>query len=170
MDSPAIFTDPLSAPAWRKWLALRVIAMCALCLPLAFWFIDLLDTAKLDLPRWLEILLVLPAVVAVIAFLGSLAFGITDLVVHLVPPGRSRSTLLRGDRSPEQIAKEFGEIAYLLALAPFITIVVLLALALFCALALGGVAAISAMWGVVSGWPSWAIVIAVLLLLLLLKK
>jgi len=170
MDNSVITAGPLSAPTWRKVLALRVLAVSALSLVSAFYLVDLLDSAKLDLPRWLEIVLVLPAVAAFFAFIANLAAGMTDLVVHFVPAGRIRKTLLQGDRTPEQIAKEFGETGYVYALSPFFIVAGLFVLAIACVLVLGGLSALGSMWGAVSGWPSWAIVIAVLLVLLLLKK
>ena len=162
--------NPLLAPLWRKWLALRVLALSGISVSLAFWFVDTLDTLKLDLPRWLETLLILPTVAAFFALLANLAKGITDLVVHFLPHGRVRKTLLSGDRNPAECAREFEEIGYLYALSPFFIVIGLFVLAVLCVLLLGGVSAIGGMLSVVAGWPSWAIVIAILLVLLLFKK
>ena len=158
------------APRWRKWLALRVLALNVLTLVLAAWVLGAADEAKLDLPKWLDIVVGLPFIAAFFGLIANLALGVTDMVVHLVPAGRARNLLLQGDRTPEQIAKEFEETGYIYALSPFFVVAGLLVVALLCILAFGGVSALGTLASAVSSWPSWAVVITILLVLILLKK
>lgn len=170
MDNAVQSKNPLAAPIWRKLLAVRVLALGALSLALTAWLGDLMETLKLDLPRWLFLILLLPGLAAVFGFYFGLVAGLTDLAVHFLPSGRVRGLLLRGDRTPEQLSAEFADGAYLYALMPAFVLAGMLLIAVVCLLVLGGVAALSGAFAMVSGWPSWAIVIAVLLVLLLLKK
>jgi len=167
--------NPLNAPLRRKLLALRVWALCLVGLVLSFFLIDWLDGFKFDIPKWLESVFIFFGVLPFLTFLYALGAGGADLIVHFVPEGRLKRFLLKGDRSPETIAKEFGKSGYSYALLPFFLPLALLAIVLVVALIFGGAAlvfaAISALWNsVFGGWPSWAIVITFLLIAILLKK
>lgn len=167
--------NPLSAPLWRKLLALRVWALCAVGVFTAFLLIDWLDSFKSDIPKWIQTIFIILLLLPLVALLSALRDGGADLVVHFVPEGRIRRFLLKGDRSPEAIANEFGKSGYSYALLPFIVPLVLAIAAIVIAIIFGGVvlgsAAISALWnGIFGGWPPWAVVITFLLIALLLKK
>lgn len=160
---------------WRKLLALRVWALCVAGLFITFLFINWLDTYKPDIPKWIETVLMFLAVLPFLMFLYALAAGGADLVVHFIPEGRIRRLLLKGNRSPETIAKEFGETGYLYALLPFVLAIGLAAIGIVVVIIFGGLvvgfAALSALWNsIFGGWPPWAIVITLLLVALLIKK
>lgn len=168
--APASF-DPLHAPLWRKLLAVRVLLLCLVGLALSFFFIGWLDDAKLDLPKWLQTGVALVAGISFLAFILALALGGADLVVHFVPEGRLKRLLLRGDRSPEAIATDFKNTGYFLSLLPFIITVALILVGAALLLFFGGVALVVTMFSAMfAGWPSWAIVITILLVAILLKK
>ncbi|MGH8491240.1 MAG: hypothetical protein ACREXS_20850 [Gammaproteobacteria bacterium] len=163
--------DPLHAPLWRKLLAVRVFLLCFAGLSLSYFFIDWIDTAKPDIPKWLEKGFIILAVLPFLAILLALKEGIADLVVHFVPEGRVRRLLLWGDRTPEAIATQFNESGYAIALLPFFIPLALAALALVVLLLFGGVALVGSLFSAMfSGWPSWAVVITILLVAILLKK
>lgn len=160
---------------WRKLLALRVWALCVAGLFVTFLFVDWLDAYNPDIPKWIESILMFFAALPFLLFLWALAAGGADLVVHFVPKGRFKRLLLRGDRSPETIAKEFGEAGYMYALLPFYLAIGLALVAAIVVFIAGGfvvgTAAINALWNsIFGGWPPWAIVITFLLVALLLKK
>lgn len=169
--SPTVASDPLHAPLWRKLLAVRVFLLCFVGLSLSFFFIEWLDTAKPDIPKWLEKAFIFIAVLPFLAFILTLKEGIADLVAHFVPSGRLKRVLLWGDRPPEVIAAEFNKSGYTIAMLPFVIPLLLAALALVVFLVFGGVALVGSMFSAMfSGWPSWAVVITVLLVAILLKK
>jgi hypothetical protein len=161
---------PQKAPLSRKLLALRVIAASALTLLVAGFFMGQLDSLKLNLPEWLEFVFALPFMAAFVGFIASLVHGGSDLVVHWVPPGRIRKLLLSGNRSPEQIATEFEQLGYHAALFFLYGVVGIIAIALFAAVVLLILTLGFSVIHALAGWPSWAIVITFLLILLLIKK
>ena len=79
--------------------------------------------------------------------------------------------LLWGDRTPETIATEFSQSGYAMALLPFVIPLLLGALVLIALLLFGGMALVGSMFSALfSGWPSWAVIITILLVAVLLKK
>lgn len=163
--------DPLHAPLWRKLLAVRVLMLCVAGLILSFFLIEWIDNAKLDMPKWLKTGLIIVAMFPFLAFILALKEGIPDLIVHFVPDGRLKRLLLRGDRSPEVIAKEFNQSGYSIALLPFFIPVGLGIVALGILLFIGGFVLISGFFSAMfAGWPPWAVVITILLVAVLLKK
>ena len=171
IEPPIASVDPLRAPLWRKLLAVRVFLLCFVGLILSFFFIEWIDSAKPDIPKWLEKGFILFAVMPFLAFLLSLKEGIADLVVHFIPEGRFKRLLLWGDRTPETIATEFSQSGYAMALLPFVIPLLLGALVLIALLLYGGMALVGSMFSALfSGWPSWAVIITILLVAVLLKK
>jgi hypothetical protein len=170
-ESAAVSLDPLHAPLWRKLLAIRVFVLCCIGLALSLFIIEWFDTAKPDIPKWVEMTVIVLAVIPFFAFFIALKQGIADLVVHFIPDGRVKRFLLWGDKPAETIATEFRETGYAIALLPFILPVGLAAVALVVLLFFGGIALVGSLFSAMfSGWPSWAIVITFLLVAILLKK
>ncbi len=163
------------ATLWRKLLALRVWTLCVVGLVVTFLLISWLDAYKPTMPKWVETILMFFATMPFLLFVWALAAGGADLVVHFVPEGRIRRLLLKGDRSPETITKEFGEAGYSYALLPFYLAIGLALVVVVVVIIAGGfvlgTAAINSLWNSIFGeWPPWAIVITFLLVALLLKK
>ena len=170
-SSAPVSFDPLRAPLWHKLLTVRVLLLCLIGLTISFFYVGWLDDAKLDAPKWVQTGLGILAALPFLAFILALGLGGADLVVHFVPEGRLKRLLLRGDRSPQTIATEFKDTGYIIALLPFIIPVALCVLAFIALLLFGGVAVVGDLFSAVfSGWPSWAIVITILLVAILLKK
>ena len=141
---------------------------------LAFSALLLLDDVKkLNLPEWVVILFIVPGVVTFFIFLYALATGLADLAIHFIPESRFRKAFVEGwgGRSTQDIADEFSKTGYRLAWLPFAAIGAVCGLALIVLLAIGGIALLSSVvGGIFAGWPTWAIVITILLVLILLKK
>lgn len=163
--------NPAKPTLRRKLLALRVIALASVIAVSWVFIIGWADDLNLGLPKWAEVALALVAVLPFFSCFLAIVHGIPDLVVHVVPEGRLRRFLLWGDRSPETIAREFEESGYSLALLPVYLVLGIAALGLVLVLSLGGFALLGHMFsGLFAGWPSWAIVITILLVAILFKK
>ena len=78
-----VVSDPLAASKWRKWLALRVMALNLLSLVLAGWVLGVVDEADLDLPSWVGLVIGLPFIAVLFGFIANLSLGVADLVAPL---------------------------------------------------------------------------------------
>jgi hypothetical protein len=163
--------DPANAPLSRKLLGFRVILVNALMIFGAFQMIDWVDHAKIQMPHWLQTIVTVPLVLAFLSFFWTISAAGTDLTAHFLRDGKLRSLLLKGDKSPQQIAEEFAQSGYWIALLPLILAGGAVLIAVAVAVVIGGFAlAGGAIAGVFNGWPPWAIVITILLVLILVKK
>jgi len=173
MATSAKFTgDPYDAPIWRKLLALRVFLLALVGIFIAAFLINWFDKAKLDLPRWIEWLGAMALIMPFLLALQVFASGIADMAVHFMPEGKLRRALLFGEnKDARKMADDFESISYAMVLLPFIVPAVLLAIAAFLLLIVGGFALAGAMFSAMfGGWPAWAVVITILLVMILLKK
>ena len=159
---------------WRKLLALRVMVICGAILVLALYLSNFLDSPNLGLPDWLHFLPYVPAATALFGFAYAASMGLSDMVVHFVPTVAYARRFLPTDLDPEQIALSFGQTGYKYALVPFFALALLSVVILAFGLVIGGIAALVTIWAAVgsavSSWPTWAVVITVLLILVLLKR
>jgi len=167
----SVGADPANAPLSRKLLGFRVILVNALMVFGAFQYLQWLDHAKLEMPRWLETAVMLPVLIALITFLWTLAAAGTDLAAHLLRDGKLRRLLLKGDKSPQQIAEDFAQSGYVMALLPLILTGGAVLVGIAVAIVIGGFGlAGGVISSIFNGWPTWAIVITILLVLILIKK
>ena len=155
---------------FRADLSIRVLLVSLISLALSFAIIDWLDHTKPDIPKWMQTvafgLLLLPF----FAFMGLTYKGVTDIAVHFLPEGKFKRLMVGKEKTSVELAEEFGKEAYLRALLPLYVWDALLALLLVVLLAYGGFALVSSMLSAAfGGWPTWAIVITILLVLILLK-
>lgn len=163
--------DPLHAPVWRKLLAVRVLILCLVLLAPSVFLVNFLDTHKQNVPQWLEIGLGIGAILPCWSLALVLVKGVPDLVVHFVPEGSLKRMLLWGDRSSEDIARDFGENGYSSALFPIYLFAAFALITIFILFIIGEVSLVINLLGLIfHGWPSWAILITILLILLLFKK
>ena len=170
--NPQVF-DPLNAPLKRKLLAIRYLVFGIIGLAITLYLVDWIDHSKPDIPRWLEKVIIGFVALQFLAFGAFLINGaIPDLIVHFAPDSRIMQWLIRNRGwSPEAIATEFSKGGYLLPMLPLIVAGIVIGILLVVLLMLGGLAlAYSLISAMFSGWPSWAIVIALLLLAIYLKK
>lgn len=159
-------------PKGRKWLALRLLAISLGTNALMWWLADNDQANRLldGLPEWMALLVALPMLAGFFGLFVLLTRGIPDVLSHSMSDGKWKNRLLEDNLAAIASAKDFEEIAWMAAFAPFMVIALYVALVIIAALAFGGIAALSGLWGAVSGWPSWAIVITILLVLILLKQ
>jgi hypothetical protein len=137
----------------------------------AFQLLEWLDKPNLKLPNWLETVVALSLVLALFSFLMTAAAAGADLTAHLMRDGKVRRLLLKGNQTPQEIAEDFAKTGYWFALAPLALAGVAVIISLAVVVVVGGyLLAAGAVSSIFSGWPSWAIVITILLILVLAKK
>lgn len=156
----------------REWLALRLIAISLPMNAVLWWMMDFVDRDHLfgEFPKWLQYVVILPVVAGFFGLGYLLLRGSHDLLVHVLPAGRFKHTVVGDDAANEQSVKEFPELGRVAAFAPLWLVGLYLVLLLMAGFALGGFAALSGIWSAVSGWPSWAVVITILLVMILFKQ
>jgi hypothetical protein len=169
MDSPA--QSPLDAPLWRKLLAVRVLLVSVAAVAVSISLIGWFDSAKPDVPRWLQKGVVFLAFIPFLTLFVLVIQGITDMAVHFIPEGKVKRLLVGTGKSSAEMAREFAESGYVFALLPFIIWALLAGLLLGLLLIFGGFALVSSLFSsLFAGWPPWAVVITILLVLILAKK
>jgi hypothetical protein len=156
----------------RNWLALRLLAVSFATNAFMWWLLDNEQANQVmdGLPKWMEILIVLPVLAGFFGLFVLLTRGIPDFLNHSMAEGKWKTRLLEDKLAAIASAKDFQEIGPIAAYAPFWVIALYVVIVIVAALALGGIAALSSLWGTVSGWPSWAVVITILLVMILLKR
>lgn len=168
-DSNAVSVSLLKG---RKWLALRLLVISFGTNALMWWLADNDQANRLleGLPQWMGLLIGLPLMAGFFGLFVLLTRGIPDLLSHSMSDGKWKSRLLEDRLAAIASAKDFEEIAWVAAFAPFMVIAIYVVLVILAAVALGGIAALSGLRDAVSGWPSWAVVITILLVLILFKQ
>jgi hypothetical protein len=162
--------DPLCSTPKRKLLGVRVFLVCFAALAPSVFIADWFEKSKLDI-SWLQYVFGTVAFFQFCIFIAVLFKCAVDLVIHFVPKGRTRNFLLSGKQSPEFLAAEFNELGPSFCKMTLAIPLILAGITIFVVLAFGGIAVIGALFSAVfASWPIWAIVLAILLIAVLLKK
>lgn len=162
----------LEVPLRRRLLGFRVLASCALSLSLMWFVATLLDGVE-GAPEWVEFVLAACFVIAIFAMFQGVVRGLVDVAIHWLPAGRMRNLLVDDKKNGQAIqtaADDFEAAGHIWALAPLYAAGLLLVLALAAILFLVAASSAASVFEAVSSWPSWAVVISVLLVLILMKK
>ncbi len=163
-DQTTSIVEPLKAPWRRKLLAIRVLLAGGLGLFLQSVIYEWITERRSSFPGWYWAVFIVLGL-SIMFYLRALLEGAEDLAVHLFPGGRVRRTFYSAARS-SQTAKEYDD-EYLWALMP----IILPGLLALIVMLIGGFSVLGMLWDSTLGsWPSWAIVIAFLLVLTLIKK
>ena len=160
----------MQAPIWRKLLVFRLLIIVTFALFVSYGYMLLIDGMFKSLPRWLQNICVIPAVFPFISLIVLIIKGITDLAVHFVPEGKVKRLLVGKDLTSHELASDFQENGYWIAIAPLVVWAGLISIVIVGAVFIAGTTVIGAFFSsVFSGWPIWSVVITVLLVLVLLK-
>lgn len=162
--------NPLDSTPKRKLLGVRVFLICFAALAPSVFLADWFDKAKLDI-SWLQYIFGTVAFLQFCIFMSVFFKCSVDLVIHFVPEGRTRNFLLSGKHSPEFLAAEFNESGPVFCKLTIAIPLVLTGLSIFVVLAFSGIAVVGMLFSAVfASWPIWAIILAILLIAVLLKK
>jgi len=162
--------DPLDSTPKRKLLGVRVFLICFAALAPSVFLADWFDKAKLDI-SWLQYIFGTVAFLQFLIFIVMFSKCGVDLAVHFVPKGRTRNFLLSGKQSPESLAAEFNESGPLFSKMTVAIPLFLAGITIFVVLAFSGIAVVGMLFSAVfASWPIWAIILAILLIAVLLKK
>jgi hypothetical protein len=162
--------DPLDSTPKRKLLGVRVFLICVAALAASVFIADWFEKSKLNI-SWLQYVFGTVALLQSWIFIMVFSKCGVDLVVHFVPKGRTRNFLLSGKQSPESLAAEFNESGPFWSKTTVAIPLFLAGITIFVVLAFGGIALVGVLFSAAfASWPIWAIVLAILLIAVLLKK
>lgn len=161
----------------RRWLALRFLVVSLLTNCLLWWLMDALDSGDhiwRQIPKWAQLAAVLPVVAAIYGLGFLILRGAHDMLIYALPAGKWKTRLIGDEGSNITSAEEFPELGRTAAFGPILILGLYLILVLLAVLVFSGLAAVYGLWygfrAITAGWPSWAIVITVLLVLILFRQ
>lgn len=161
----------------RRWLALRFLVVSLLTNFLLWWLMDALDSGDRiwrQIPKWAQLAAVLPVVAAIYGLGFLILRGTHDMLIYALPAGKWKIRLVGDEGSNITSAEEFPELGRTAAFGPILILVLYMALVMVAVFVFSGLAAVYGLWigvrTITAGWPSWAIVITVLLVIILFRQ